>query len=603
MSGIYDPQDQQPPRHGLILLQVFIVVLFAIFTLRFWFLQIHKGDEYAEKARANQLRQEEVYAPRGLISDVNGQLVTVNEPAYALGLVREDCQDIEKTLQQVSEWTGVPLETLKAVLKKKRRKVKPFEPLILVSNLSFDQLAFIESNSLHWPGLEIVVRPRRKYNNGELLAHVLGYVAEASEKDLNNDPTLSLGDNVGRQGLELTKERRLRGVKGLRQFEVDVNGRRLAEKEVRPPRAGENLRLSIDLGLQKKLTAMLKDKEASVLIMDADTGKFVAFVSSPSYDSNVFAGGLSSKEWIKLRDNPRHPMQNRAIQSVYPPGSVFKLAMAGAGLHDNAINTSDTVFCGGSTKLGNHVFRCWRKNGHGTVDLEKALVQSCDVYFYKLGQKLGVDRMEHYARNFGFGSKTGIELPHEKSGFVPSKAWKKRRFGERWQKGEDLNLSIGQGYLLVSPIQVVRFVAALVNGGILYQPQLVADGLPKEQARIALTPREREIIISAMIETVNSPRGTCRRIRTKNVVAGAKTGTAQVVRLTDELKAMKDHEIPYKFRDHAWMAGFAEQGDKKYAMVAMVEHGLHGGSGAGPLLKEAIHYLFPKQPTVKKDKK
>lgn len=200
MSGIYDPQDQQPPRHGLILLQVFIVVLFAIFTLRFWFLQIHKGDEYAEKARANQLRQEEVYAPRGLISDVNGQLVTVNEPAYALGLVREDCQDIEKTLQQVSEWTGVPLETLKAVLKK-RRKVKPFEPLILVSNLSFDQLAFIESNSLHWPGLEIVVRPRRKYNNGELLAHVLGYVAEASEKDLNNDPTLSLGDNVGRQGL------------------------------------------------------------------------------------------------------------------------------------------------------------------------------------------------------------------------------------------------------------------------------------------------------------------------------------------------------------------------------------------------------------------
>lgn len=592
MTRLTDPSEQLPPRHGLMLLQVCIVILFAIFFLRFWWLQVHKGMHYAERARDNQLRQELMYAPRGLIRDANGELLAVNEPAYALGLVREDVKDLDATLEMVSRWTGEPLEELNRVYAKARKRVKPFESLILVPDLTFEQLALIKSEQMRWPGLEIVVRARRNYKYGTLMSHVLGYVAEANENELEQDSRLSLGDEVGKNGLELTMENRLRGTKGLQQFEVDVSGRRLAETVLDPPLAGENLNLSIDMGLQSHIYTMIEDKEASVVVMDADSGHLLALVSSPGYDSNAFSSGLSSEQWKALSTDPRHPLQNRAIQSVYPPGSVFKLAMAAFGLETGAVSANDTVTCLGQLKLGNHTFRCWRRGGHGTVNLDRALIESCDVYFYKLGMKLGVDVISEMSKGSGFGLLTGIDLPHEKSGLIPSREWKRKRFGERWQRGEDLNLSIGQGYTLVSPLQVARFVSAMVNGGKLLKPELLRDEEPVMQGRLPVSDWVRDFVRKSMVNTVEDPRGTCRRIRTKGVVAGAKTGTAQVVRLTDELKALKDEDIPYRFRDHAWMAGFVEKGDKRYSIVVMVEHGLHGGSGAGPVVKEVIKYLF-----------
>ncbi|WP_243544424.1 penicillin-binding protein 2 [Pseudodesulfovibrio tunisiensis] len=592
MSHLYDTDDKHPPKSGLVLLQTLILVLFCLFAMRLWYLQIHKGDEYARKARDNQLRKEFIFAPRGVIRDRSGDLLAVNEPAYALGLVREDCKDIDATLQQVSTWTGADFEELRDLYRKRRRRVKPFEPLILIPDLTFEQLALIEINKLRWPGLEVQVRPRRKYMYGKLLAHILGYVAEANEEEMARDQELALGDYVGKLGLELMLEDQLRGIKGLRQFEVDVNGRRLEDRILKHPRAGHEVSLAIDLGLQKLVMDWLRYEAGAVVVMDADTGQLWALASSPSYDSNDFSSGLTPEQWRKLRDDPMHPMQNRPIQSAYPPGSTFKHVVAGAGLQYGAMDPRETVYCSGSTTLGRHVFRCWKKWGHGRVDLERALVESCDVYFYKLGKKLGVDRMSEFGAAAGFGRPTGINLPHEKAGIMPTRQWKRRRFGEPWQGGDNYNMAIGQGYTLVTPLQMARFYAAMINGGKLMKPVLVKDESPVVQARLPLDGEQVGLLRKTLIETVRNARGTARRLRTRGVIVGGKTGTAQVVRLTDELKAMKDEDIPYKYRDHAWMAATAEKDGRRFAIVAMVEHGLHGGSGAGPVVKAAIDYLF-----------
>lgn len=594
MSELFDPHDSTPPKQGL--LQWLILAMFCLFTVRLWYLQVHRGLEFAERSEENQIRRESIYAPRGLIRDRKGVLLASNEPAYALGMVREDCHDVDATLAAVSGWTGQNVEELRAVYNKNRHRAKPFEPLILVPDLTFAQLSIVEANAPRWPGLGILARSRRTYIYGEIFSHVLGYVAEANEKELGDDSELVLGDDVGKAGLERTMELRLRGHKGLREYQADVTGRHLAERVARRPEVGESLRISIDMGLQKRVHELMGDKAGVVVVMDADSGQLLVLLSSPGFDPNVFGAGLSSQLWRQLNGDPSHPLLNRVTQSTYPPGSVFKLVLAGCGLSNGLLDPSETVLCPGYMALGNHVFHCWRRIGHGLMDLNHALLESCDVYFYRLGMKLGVDRIHDFAVACGFSKPTGVDLPHEKSGLIPSRAWKEKTYGERWQKGEDLNLGIGQGYTLVTPLQVARYISAVINGGRLLKPQLLADAPPEVQNQIPLGSTGRNIIKHAMINTVEDPRGTCRRVCTPDVVVGAKTGTAQVTRLTDELRAMPEDKIPYKLRDHAWMAGFAEQGDRRYAIAVMVEHGIHGGSGAGPVVKGIIHYLFIEHP-------
>ncbi|SNS20060.1 peptidoglycan glycosyltransferase [Humidesulfovibrio mexicanus] len=591
MKNLLSGSSQNMPRHGATLLQFLVLGLFCLFLVRLWYLQIHLGPVFTEKSRNNQLRIEYLFAPRGFLRDRNGELLAVNEPAFALGLVREDCDDIPATLAKVSELTDIPLERLQEIYARNKPKVKSFEPLVLVPDLNFETIAKIEGMSVRWPGLEILSRTRRKYNYGHLLSHVLGYVSEANESEMQADPTLSLGDFVGKQGLENRLDSRLRGAKGKRLIEVDVTGRRLSEEQQGEPKAGEEVFLSIDLGLQQLGHKMLEGKSGAVIVMDPDSGEVHALVSEPSYDSNMFTNGLSSAQWAQLRDDPLHPLQNRATQSVYPPGSVFKLIIAAAGLHYGVVDPKDTVTCTGEVALGSHVFRCWKHSGHGTVDMRRALVESCDVYFYRLGMKLGVDRMSAFAKACGFGSPTGIDLPHEKGGLIASREWKLKRFGVRWTKGEDLNMSIGQGYTVTSPLQVARYIAAVLNGGKLLKPSLIKGEPATVTGQIPLTPQQAELVKQAMVATVEDPRGTCHRVLTPGVVVGAKTGSAQVVRLTEELRRMGD-SVPYKYRDHAWMAGFGEQGGKRYVVVAMVEHGMHGASGAGPVVKAMLNALF-----------
>ena len=590
---MYEKTTYQPLKTSYILIQACILGLFFIFVTRFWFLQVYKGEEYAARARQNTIRLQSIYAPRGLIRDAQGRILAENEPAYALAIIREDSGDVLRALEQVSLWTGRPLEDILAEYERGRRRVKSFEPQMLVPNLSFELLARIESEAMFWPELKIVTRPRRTYLHGTTMAHILGYVAQANEQELNADPGLRLGDNVGKQGIEHALEEVLRGSKGLRQVEVDATGRQHNERILEQPRVGESISLSIDLELQQHIADLMQDQAGAVVVMEPLSGQVVSLVSEPSFNSNIFVEGVGRERWQELLSDPRHPLQNRAIQSAYPPGSVFKLAMAGCALSSPGFDADETVYCPGQYRLGNRVFRCWKKQGHGKVDLNAALVESCDVYFYRLGERLGVDVISAFATASGFGLKTGIELPHERDGLMPDREWKKKRFGVSWQGGETLNMSIGQGYSLVTPLQVARFVSALVNGGDLLRPTLVQGGEPEVVGRLPVNEQVRRFIVDSMVATVESERGTARRMRSKEVTIGAKTGTAQVVRLMEEFEEKETDEIPYRYRDHAWIATFGSNGQgKSYVVVVLIEHGGHGSSAAGPVAKAVYEKLF-----------
>ncbi|OLN25968.1 Penicillin-binding protein 2 (PBP-2) [Desulfovibrio sp. DV] len=587
--------QQHGPRSGLILLQALVLGLFCLFSLRLWYLQVHKGGKFAEMARDNQLRQVLIGSARGRIVDKNGVPLAVSEPSFALGLVREDCEDVDATLAKVSEWTGVDAHVLLETFKRGKKRVKPFEPLLLLTDLPFEALARIEANSMLYPGLEIVIRQKRSYPTGALMSHVLGYVAEANEEELEKTPQLSLGDSVGKQGLELTHEDELRGSKGRKQVEVDAFGRQHNEFILEPPQAGKDLKLSIDTDLQRTCSELLNGQAGAIVVMEPDTGKLLAMVSEPSFDNNMFVLGVPAEKWRELRDNPRHPIQNRVTQGVYPPGSVFKLLMAAAGLSEGLIKPGDIVSCPGVYKVGNRDFHDWKKGGHGSLDLRGALVHSCDIYFYKLGDRMGIDRLHDYATASGFGVRTGIELPHEKAGLIPSKEWKRKRFGAAWSKGETVIASIGQGYVLTSPLQVARYLAALVGGGKLMKPELVETEAPQVDATLPVKDTDRQIILDAMVTTVE--HGTAKSLLRSDAVIGGKTGTAQVVKLINADVRRKTNQMPYEQRDHAWLASWGRKDGKTYVVVCLVEHGGHGGEVSGPIVRKVYEKLFGPAPS------
>jgi penicillin-binding protein 2 len=586
--------QQHAPRSGLILLQALVLGLFCLFTLRLWYLQVHKGARFSDMARDNQLRQVLINSARGRILDKNGIPLAVSEPSFALGLVREDCENVEATLSKVSEWTGVDKTALMETFKRGKKRVKPFEPLTLITDLSYEALARIEANAMLYPGLDIVIRQKRYYPTGELMAHVLGYVAEANEDELEKNPHLSLGDSVGKQGLEYTLEDTLRGSKGRKQVEVDAFGRQHNEHILESPQAGADVKLSIDSNLQRECAKLLGGEAGAIVVMEPDTGKILAMVSEPSYDTNMFVLGVPGDKWRELRDNPRHPIQNRVTQGVYPPGSVFKLLMAAAGLTEGFIRPGDIVSCPGSYKVGNREFHDWKKGGHGSLDLRGALVHSCDIYFYKLGDRMGIDRLEDYAKASGFGARTGIDLPHEKAGLIPSKEWKRKRFGAAWSKGETVIASIGQGYVLTSPLQVARYLSALVGGGKLMKPELVETEPPRVDATLPLKDADRQFILDSMVATVE--HGTAKSLLRPDAVMGGKTGTAQVVKLINADIRAKAKSMPYEQRDHAWLASWGKKDGKTYVVVCLVEHGGHGGEIAGPMARKIYEYLFGPAP-------
>ncbi|MDR3363155.1 MAG: penicillin-binding protein 2 [Desulfovibrio sp.] len=586
-----ETERYQSPRFGVILLQGLVGLLFFVFVTRLWYLQVHRGAEFARQAQENRLRYERIFAPRGRILDEKGRVLADNRIAYGLSLVREDCRDIPATLTQISAFSRLPLPQIWDKYQQDRFRIKPFEPILMITDITFDQVARIASDIPTWPGLELVVRSKRSYPEKDLFAHVLGYVAEVNEKEMAEDDALTMGDLAGKQGLELELEKQLRGRKGLYVVEVDAHARVLNKTLSQEPQSGRELRLSLNSSLQKAAWDALGGEAGCVIVMEPDTGKLRALVTSPAYDNNLFAAGISKRDWEGLRTSNRFPLQNRVIQSVYPPGSVWKLVMASLFL-ERGISPRDTVFCPGEVKLGNQIFRCWKRGGHGNVNMENAIVHSCDVYFYLMAERMGIDRIEEFAKASGFGRPTGIDLPHEKSGLVPSRGWKRRRFGRGWAGGETYNVSIGQGYTLVTPLQMAVFVSALLNGGHLLKPQLLDDAPRESTGRVPAKGETLNFVVSAMRKAAAG--GTAHIVARKDADMGGKTGTAQVVKLKMGAgdRRLRASEMEYAQRDHAWIATWGTKNGKTYVVVVMVEHGGGGSSVAGPVAAKIYDHLF-----------
>ncbi len=584
-----DSEGYQPRRGGLILVQALIAFLFCLLVIRFWYMQVLSGEEMARLAHRNRIRLERIFATRGLILDAKGRLLAENRPAFCLALNREDCPDIEATLAKMSEWLNVPYADMVSSFKKEVQVVKPFDPLMLAADLPFELLAQIEDELRLWPGVQVVIRQRRHYPQGPLFAHIIGYMNKPTEQELANDSDLSLGDIVGKTGLEMALDKpnspqKLRGKKGMQELEVDVRGRQLNRRELAAPEGGEIVTLSLDIDIQKVALEALGEHSGSVVVMEPDTGKVKALLSSPSYDNNVIQ---DRKKWEAIEKDPQHPLFHRAIQSAYPPGSVWKLLMAGLLLKEG-ISPQQTVVCTGATILGNHTFRCWKKGGHGSVNMQRSLTESCDVYYYEMSKRVGIDRIAAFAETCGFGQPTGIELSPEGSGVVPSRAWKRKRTGESWQMGETLNVSIGQGSTMTTPLQMANFVASLVNGGRVLKPSVLATTPPFEKTLLPITPAQGQFILETMRQTVEF--GTARSLKRPDAIIGGKTGTAQVVKLGEQ--RLKSHQVAYEHRDHAWMVSWGEKEGKRYVVVAMVEHGGGGGATAGPVVRRVYDYLF-----------
>src|SRR4030043_1023980 len=455
-------------------LVIFIGLAFFLIFIRLWSLQVLKGSDLRRLSENNCIRLRENPADRGMLLDRNGRILAHNRPSYEVYLVPEDLKVNPGGVMEVARLLNIPPEEIGERLRTKKRRA-PFKPVKIKSDIKWNKLVLLESNRVHLPGLIVDVRPRRAYDYGELASHLIGYLGEIDENELKQakEATYRMGALIGKYGVEYRWENDLRGVDGGRQIEVDALGREIRPLGTVEPFPGNNVVLTIDLDLQKVAEEAYQDKNGALIAMDPKTGRILAMVSKPSFGPSIFARGVSAEEWRALIDHPFHPLQNKGIQGQYPPGSVFKIVTAIAGLETGAITPQTQITCTGLFPYGNRDFRCWKEKGHGTLNLHQALVESCDTYFYQVGLKVGVDAIAHYAGELGLGRKTGIGLPHEKAGIVPSTSWKQKRLGGSWYSGGTLSFAGGQGYLNAPPLPILTLIPALANGGRLHLPRVV----------------------------------------------------------------------------------------------------------------------------------
>ncbi|MCX5879477.1 MAG: penicillin-binding protein 2, partial [Deltaproteobacteria bacterium] len=537
----------------------------------------------------------------------NGELLVDNRPSFDAYVIPEEIHDRDELIRSFHSLIGMDPNSLEEKLGKEAQKYG-FRPVLIKKNLSREELAIVEAHLFNLPGVMIQIKPQRYYLHKELGSHLIGYLGEISEPQLTsgNYPDNKQGDLIGQVGLERVWQKNLNGIRGGEQVEVDAAGRRLTVISRRPPIAGQNLGLTIDKKLQMAAEKCLKDKKGAIVALHPMTGEILAMASNPAYDPNLFLEGLNRAEWARLVTSKEHPLQNRAVAGQYPPGSTFKMVMALAGLEEG-LDPREEAFCDGKFPFGEHTFRCWRKQGHGRVALHRAIVESCDVYFYKLGKRLGVDKIHHYARMCGLGTVSGYELGSEKEGLIPSSEWKLKRFGVPWQPGETISISIGQSFVLVTPLQMARLISAFFNGGVLYQPKVVKwvgkddkqvyQFTPEASGRLKVKEQNLALIRSALIGAVNEPGGTGSRSRIKTgaLVAG-KTGTAQVVAMGKEQPVRRGEEPPPELNDHAWFVAIASADKPEIAVAVLVENGGHGGSAAAPMAKEMFETFYGKGP-------
>lgn len=581
----------------------FTVFCFFVIAIRLWHLQVVQGDYFREQSENNKRRTVRIAPPRGLITDRNGKVIVGNRPAFNIELVKEDSPNPVETVTRLAEIVGEDPSVLVPRIKGNVKR-SPFQPKLILKDVSRDLVARVTARRHELPGITVRVSPTRDYPYGEMASHVLGYIREISATQVERSKAAGFrrlaGDLIGFQGIEAKWERYLWGERGSRVVVVNARGTKVAEDSYSPERPGHTIHLTLDFDTQRAADEALKGKRGAIVALDPQTGEVLALSSSPGFNPNVFTSELPKEVWKDLQSKTEKKLVNRSIEEVYPPGSVFKIIMAAAALTEKKTNLSKKINCPGHFPFKGRRYHCHKRTGHGLMNLHKSLVKSCDVYFYKMGLELGVDTIHKYATMFGLGQKTGIELPHEAGGLVPSKEWKKRRFKEKWYQGETLSVSIGQGANASTVLQMARAIAALINGGKVLKPYLVreivaADGSwrdnkfkPTVLSELEISEETREAIMKALVGVVQEQGGTGRRARIEGLVVGGKTGTSQVV---SESRFDEDNLF---HQDHGWFVGYAPAENPQIVVAAINEHGGHGGSAAAPLVNKVMAAFFKK---------
>jgi len=590
---------------------VLVITSFLVILMRVWYLQILKGEDFMGQSEQNRVRKISLADYRGEIKDRLGNIIVNVRPSFSLYVTPEDTDNLSESLEFLS---GL-IEINKDKLRDDIRRSPSFKNVLIKRDISRREVAYIEENKMLLPGIRIKVEPMRNYAHKDFASHVLGYLGEVSKGELKTSKLgrYEPGDMVGKNGLEKIYESQLRGKKGFKEVEVDVSGRELKALRKLSPKTGNSLVLTLDSRVQSKLETLMDEVlgensvEGSAVVMKVQSGEIIAMVSKPSFNPNSFATGISRKKWNSLVLDEKNPLQNRTIDGQYPPASTYKMVTAYAALSEKIIKPESTIFCPGHFRLGKRNYRCWKKKGHGNMKLHDALVQSCDVYFYTLGHRLGIDNLAQYANRLGLGELTGIELQGEKPGLVPSRQWKKRCKNEPWFPGETISASIGQGYNLVTPLQSARMISTIASGGILIRPYLVkkiedSDGkliqefFPVVSRNIGIDPEVLKHLKEGLRGVVHEAHGTGHRARLKNIIVSGKTGTAQVVGMKASDEIDPEEEIPYSFRDHAWFVAFAPYEKPEVAVSVIIEHGGHGGTTAAPIARKILETYFTHYP-------
>jgi penicillin-binding protein 2 len=602
LSAVLNREDKLPSVR-LAVVQYVIAAVLATLVFGLWRLQVVGGQNYHALAEANRIRKVPILAPRGKIFDRYGRLIVDNYPSVSCFLVREQGHDVTPDLPLIARGLNMTVEQIQAILRKYRH-APHYQPLPLKQDITPDEEEFIAAHRNELPELDTIQEERRLYPGGGFAANLIGYVGEVSEQMLDNDPRYAWyqpGDVVGESGVEASYDSVLRGVDGSQDIAVDSHGREVGRLGIEPATPGRSLRLTIDLDLQRAAENALGDREGAVIALDPHTGEILALVSRPAFDPNEFSVHISRADWNNLIENPQHPLMDKAIQAQLAPGSTFKIVMALAGLQENIAQNLD-VDCQGGVTLYGHFFACDRH--HGEVDIENAIPWSCDSYFYVLATKLGIDTIAKYAHSVGIGERTGVDLPNEASGIMPSTEWKLQTLHQKWYPGETPSVGIGQGAVAVTPIQMARAVGGIASGGVLMRPhvvfpseltpemqQYIHDNYPGSgKKRIPLTTANWELITDAMYNTINGPGGTAVAARLTGIDFGGKTGTAEVVSHSAGAQSLGSGNQ----RADSWFVGIAPRRNPDIVVEVLWEHG-GWGSYSAPIAARVVEAYVDEQ--------
>ncbi len=595
----HDPEDQfvkERFNYSVII----ISIAFVLLLFRLWYIQVWRGGIFKKEAIQNSVRKIEIDAPRGRIFDRFGRVIADVRPSFDVTIVPEDVKNMDELLRRLGKILNVEPSELKDRLDKAVKKgIKKFQPVTVLRDISWEQLAVLKENSFALPGVNIVWKPTRNYLFNDLGAHLIGYISKPNEEELKllrsyKKEDYSLDDYIGKSGIEGTMEMVLKGQKGERVVEVDAFGRELSLIGYRDPYPGADIELTLDLDLQLEAREALKDKTGAIIAIDPRNGEVLVYQSSPSFDPNIFSMPNPAVHWETLLTDPSKPLENRPIRGLYPPGSTFKVVLAVAALEEG-ISPETSFTCNGGYRFGNRTYMCWKKEGHGRMNLHSAIVKSCDVYFYQLGLMLGVEKISEYAKKLGFMEVSGINISGEKTGLIPDENWKLRVLKEPWFPGETLSLSIGQGYILATPMQILNAYQAIVNNGTVYTPQIMrrvvtVDGEVLREfssqvlRRVEFKETTFSFIRNALKGVVMEAGGTGGAALVEGYEVGGKTGTSQVATTVKG----KPEDLPYELRDHALFVGFSPVDAPRILVVAVIEHGGSGGKVAAPIVGRII---------------